>query len=84
MPRVQPIPVALQGAEPSVRELALAAQRYAKATQQDGGDFEAVYNHGLALQELATHVSDRSEQLRLLSQASGRRDRPQMTIATFP
>lgn len=58
-----------EAAEPAVRELAWAAQRYAEAAEADGSDFESVYNHGLTLQELALRAgSSREEQLELLQQ----------------
>ncbi len=68
-PQAQLIPISVKSADHSTRELAFAAQRYAKATQRDSSDFEAIYNHGLALQELASRVtSSRDEQMRLLAQ----------------
>jgi hypothetical protein len=36
-----------------VRELAFAARQYAVATAEDPGDYDALYNHGLVLQELS-------------------------------
>ncbi|KAK9826480.1 hypothetical protein WJX81_003553 [Elliptochloris bilobata] len=63
-------PLPLKSADPTTRELALAAQRFARAAQRQPDDFEAVYNHGLALQELATRAgASRAEQLRLLAEA---------------
>ena len=63
-------PLPLKSADPTTRELALAAQRFARAAKRQPGDFEAVYNHGLALQELATRAgASRAEQLRLLAEA---------------
>ena len=63
-------PLPLKSADPVTRELALAAQRFARAAQRQPGDFEAVYNHGLALQELGARASaSRTEQLRLLAEA---------------
>jgi hypothetical protein len=53
----------------SCRELAVAAERYAEAAANNADDFEAVYNHGLALQELATRSgNDRQLQYRLLKE----------------
>lgn len=53
------------------RELALAAQRYAAAAAADAADYEAVYNHGLALQELATRAGGSpSRHFQLLTQAN--------------
>lgn len=49
-----------------VRELTLAAQRYGRAGQRDPGDFEAIYNHGLALQELALRSNSSRPQQELL------------------
>lgn len=68
-PQPQMIPISVKSADHSTRELAFAAQRYAKAAQRNSADFEAIYNHGLALQELASRVtSSRDEQTRLLQQ----------------
>lgn len=65
----QLIPISVKSADHSTRELAFAAQRYAKAAQKNPADFESVYNHGLALQELASRMaSSRTEQMRLLEQ----------------
>ena len=62
-------PLPLKSADPTTRELALAAQRFARAAKRQPDDFEAVYNHGLALQELATRAgASRAEQLRLLAE----------------
>ncbi|KAK9901717.1 hypothetical protein WJX75_009968 [Coccomyxa subellipsoidea] len=72
-PQAQLIPISVKSADHSTRELAFAAQRYAKVAQRDSTDFEAIYNHGLALQELASRVtSSRDEQMRLLAQACER------------
>ena len=63
----QLIPISVKSADHSTRELAFAAQRYAKAAQKDPSDYEAVYNHGLALQELASRMAaSRTEQMQLL------------------
>lgn len=60
-------------ADADTRELAVAAQRYAEAASEDAADFEAVYNHGLALQELATRSSsDPVRHFQLLTQACQR------------
>jgi hypothetical protein len=69
-PRAAPLPFQLTDiTDPVVRELALAAQRYGRAGQRDPGDFEAIYNHGLALQELALRSnSSRPHQELLLRQ----------------
>lgn len=68
-PHAALIPISVASLDHSTRELALAAQRYEKATRRDACDFDAVYNHGLALQELASRITaSRTEQLRLLSQ----------------
>jgi hypothetical protein len=68
--QAQLIPISVKSADHNTRELAYAAQRYGKAAQRDALDFDAIYNHGLALQELASRVQkSRSDQLRLLSQA---------------
>ncbi len=65
----QLIPISVKSADHSTRELAFAAQRYAKAAQKDPSDYESVYNHGLALQELASRMaSSRTEQMQLLQQ----------------
>ena len=65
--RPQPVPLPIQLTEStdlSTRELACAAQRYGKAAQLDSEDFDTVYNHGLALQELALRATtSRQEQL---------------------
>ena len=56
-------------ADAGLKELAAAAQRYGHAAQEAPGDYDAVYNHGLALQELATRLSSsQADQLKLLSQ----------------
>ena len=47
--------------DPHIRELILAAQGYETAGMLDPGDFEAVYNHGLALQELALRCTETRE-----------------------
>ena len=72
MPQPLLLPVLLtETTDPTTRELAFAAQRYGKAAQRDPGDFEAVYNHGLALQELALRAgSSRKEQQELLIQVT--------------
>ena len=72
LPQPLPLPVMLtETTDPTTRELAFAAQRYGKAAQRDPGDFEAVYNHGLALQELALRAgSSRKEQQDLLIQVT--------------
>ena len=63
----QLIPISVKSADHSTRELAFAAQRYAKAAQKDPSDYESVYNHGLALQELASRMAaSRTEQMQLL------------------
>ena len=36
-----------------VRELAFAARQYAVAKASSPGDYDALYNHGLVLQELS-------------------------------
>lgn len=36
-----------------MRELAFAARQYAVATAEDPCDYDALYNHGLVLQELS-------------------------------
>ena len=67
----QLIPISVKSADHSTRELAFAAQRYAKAAQKNPSDYESVYNHGLALQELASRMaSSNTEQMRLLEQVS--------------
>ena len=67
----QLIPISVKSADHSTRELAFAAQRYAKAAQKDPSDYESVYNHGLALQELASRMaSSRTEQMQLLQQVA--------------
>lgn len=65
-----PLPINVgEATDLGTRELAYAAQRYGKAARRDATDFEAVYNHGLALQELALRAVDsRQEQLGLLEQ----------------
>lgn len=69
-PQPAPLPLQLASVEDvSVRELAFAAQRYNRLAQREPDDFEAVYNHGLALQELALRATaSRHEQLQLLQQ----------------
>lgn len=70
--KAAPLPVQFKETkDPQVRELVLAAQKYGAAGLLDPGDFEAVYNHGLALQELALRYSEtRENQEILLRQAS--------------
>ncbi len=67
-----PPPIELPpGADSGTRELAAAAQRYAAAAAANATDYEAVYNHGLALQELATRAGGgKPQQFQLLSQVS--------------
>ena len=68
---MQLIPISVKSADHSTRELAFAAQRYAKAAQKNPSDFESVYNHGLALQELASRMaSSRTEQMQLLEKVN--------------
>lgn len=69
-PQPVPLPIKLtESTDLSTRELAYAAQRYGKAAQRDSQDFDAVYNYGLALQELALRsTTSRQEQLALLQQ----------------
>ena len=68
-PEQGPLALLTEAAEPAVRELAWAAQRYAAAAEADENDFESVYNHGLTLQELALKAgSSQEEQLELLKQ----------------
>ena len=88
MPQPVPLPIHLSDtADHTIRELAFAAQRYGKAAQRDPEDFEAVYNHGLALQELALRSGNsRNEQQKLLTQVqvppsmdiSGMQDLPRL------
>ena len=67
----QLIPISVKSADHSTRELAFAAQRYAKAAQKNPSDFESIYNHGLALQELASRMaSSRTEQMQLLEKVN--------------
>ncbi len=66
-----PVTLLTEAAEPAVRELAWAAQRYAEAAEADESDFESVYNHGLTLQELALRAgSSEEQQLELLGQVN--------------
>lgn len=67
-----PLPIQLTETKDSqVRELAFAAQKYGTAGIRNPGDFEAIYNHGLALQELALRCSEtREDQEALLRQVS--------------
>ena len=61
-PRTLPLPIEIAHTkDPHVRELAFAAQKYGAAGLRDPGDFEAIYNHGLALQELALRCSGSRE-----------------------
>lgn len=71
-PRTWPLPAGLaENKDPQVRELAFAAQKYGAAGIKDPGDFEAIYNHGLALQELALRCSgSRESQEHLLRQVN--------------
>lgn len=65
--RMQPLPIQLtETKDPQVRELAFAAQKYGAASVRDPGDFEAIYNHGLALQELALRCSETRENQEIL------------------
>ena len=72
MERAPSLPVPLpDSADSGLKELAAAAQRYGQAASKSPGDYDAVYNHGLALQELATRLgSSQGDQLRLLLQVS--------------
>lgn len=52
-----------------VRELAFAARQYAVATAEHPGDYDALYNHGLVLQELSGKLPAASaEQAAMLRQ----------------
>jgi hypothetical protein len=56
-----------------VRELAYAARQYAVATTDNPADFDALYNHGLVLQELSGKLpAASSEQAAMLRQACSR------------
>ena len=70
-----PLPWSLPAnADAGLKDLAAAAQRYGQAADAAPGDYDAVYNHGLALQELATRLgSSQADQLALLSQVSAKR-----------
>ena len=58
--RLMPLPHAMPGPVPSDRDTWQAAAL-------EPGDFEATYNHALALQELASHTANQpDEQMRLL------------------
>lgn len=60
-----------------IRELAFAAKQYAGATADNPNDFDALYHHGLVLQELASKLQDwdaktgstQTEQISFLQQA---------------
>ncbi|KAK9806699.1 hypothetical protein WJX73_010014 [Symbiochloris irregularis] len=59
-----------EGADINLKELAAAAQRYSQLAAEAPEDYDSVYNHGLALQELAARLgSAQAEQLQLLQQA---------------
>lgn len=67
-----PLPIQLnETKDPQVRELAFAAQKYGAASMRDPGDFEAIYNHGLALQELALRCSETRENQEILLRQVG-------------
>jgi len=52
-----------------VRELAFAARQYAVATAENPRDYDALYNHGLVLQELSGRLPAASaEQAAMLRQ----------------
>jgi hypothetical protein len=52
-----------------VRELAFAARQYAVATAEQPDDYDALYNHGLVLQELSGKLQQASaEQAAMLRQ----------------
>lgn len=65
-----PLPVQLEdNADAVIRELAYAAQKYGRMAAVDPSNSDAIYNHGLALQELALRAStSRTDQEKLLQQ----------------
>lgn len=72
-----------------VRELAFAARQYAVATAEQPTDFNALYNHGLVLQELSTKLpaasADQAAMLRQVrtAQACTRRRQPALAWSIF-
>ena len=71
-PFAVPLPIQLEdNTDPAIRELAYAAQKYGRLAAVDPSDSDAIYNHGLALQELALRAStSRTDQEKLLQQVS--------------
>lgn len=58
-----------EDADLHVRELAFAARQYAVATADNPTDYDALYNHGLVLQELSGRLpAGSAEQAGLLRQ----------------
>ncbi|WIA29190.1 hypothetical protein OEZ86_011701 [Tetradesmus obliquus] len=70
-----PAPLSALAEDPDlhVRELAFAARQYAVATAEQPDDYDALYNHGLVLQELSGKLQQASaEQAAMLRQACSR------------
>jgi len=60
-PPQTPLQVLTEHSDLHVRELAFAARQYAIATASTPGDHDALYHHGLVLQELSAKVPPGSE-----------------------
>lgn len=66
-----PLQALAEDADLHVRELAFAARQYATAIAEDPHDYDALYNHGLVLQELSNKLPGASkEQVQFLRQVS--------------
>jgi hypothetical protein len=64
-----PLSALAEDADLHVRELAFAARQYAVATAEQPDDYDALYNHGLVLQELSGKLQQASaEQAAMLRQ----------------
>eukprot|EP00877_Chromochloris_zofingiensis_P000186 jgi/Chrzof1/10168/Cz04g31140.t1 len=77
-----PLQALAEDADLHVRELAFAARQYATAIAEDPHDYDALYNHGLVLQELSNKLPGASkEQVQFLRQAC---DRYEAALALKP
>jgi hypothetical protein len=64
-----PLSALAEDADLHVRELAFAARQYEVATAEQPDDYDALYNHGLVLQELSGKLQQASaEQAAMLRQ----------------
>eukprot|EP00882_Tetradesmus_deserticola_P029949 GHRQ01033586.1.p1 GENE.GHRQ01033586.1~~GHRQ01033586.1.p1 ORF type:complete len:292 (+),score=102.29 GHRQ01033586.1:299-1174(+) len=68
-----PLSALAEDSDLHLRELAFAARQYAVATAEQPDDYDALYNHGLVLQELSGKLQPASaEQAAMLRQACSR------------